>query len=364
MHLILKALFGCNLRCVYCNETSHHHLPARMSLEDVRRMVVSLGAYFESRDPAEPVYFFWQGGEPFLLGPAYFAEVLAIQERVFGESRAWYNKIQTNLTLLDDGWLDLFKRARRRVAPGISFDFYGRDRRTPDGGSTRRTVLANIHRLMREGFRPGIVCMLTRSNVGRLHEIYDFVHRHPVAVRFNQLVNAPDPRGRRRGCGGATRLTNAEYARAMRWLNRRWIDDPESAGEVVNTREMMRQILYGVSSCYFAKECQSWHMTILPDGGAYPCDDRYLPEFRLGNIFTDPVEAVMGSPVRKAWIDRPRHVQEGACRGCDVLQFCNGGCPNHALSYGRGLYGRDPFCSVYRSLFRQLRKILADAGYL
>lgn len=361
MHLIVKPLYQCNLRCLYCNETPRHDVGARMSIGDVRTMVRHLRDHYAARPADESVQIFWQGGEPFLMGPEFYAEALDIQRAAWGDRRPWWNAIQTNLTLLDDRWMALLGKERERLSLGISFDFFGDDRRWPDGRSSRETVLANIHRLMEAGFPPSIVCVLTRSNTGRLESIYDFIHRYPVSVRFNQLVNAPG--GRRRGCGGATRLTNAEYTRALRWLNRRWLEDGAAAGVVANTREMLRQIRFGVSNCYYSEDCQTWHLTVAPDGTAYPCVNLDGDEYRLGNILTDPLDQILNSPVRQAWHERPRRIREGACRGCDVLELCRGGCPNHTVAYGRDLYGRDPFCTVHRNLFRQLRGILRRAGY-
>lgn len=86
-------------------------------------------------------------------------------------------------------------------------------------------------------------------------------------------------------------------------------------------------------------------LSVMPDGAAYPC---YLffrhPEFRLGNIFVDPIEEILKSPV----LDFFRSFEGNPCKdtACEYHGECHGGCPAVSLMLTGDLSAPDPRCRV------------------
>jgi radical SAM protein with 4Fe4S-binding SPASM domain len=84
-------------------------------------------------------------------------------------------------------------------------------------------------------------------------------------------------------------------------------------------------------------------LSVLPDGSAYPC---YLlfsrPEFRLGNLMTDPFETIWENPRLEFF----RAFTGNACpRGeCAHHAVCHGGCPAASLLVAGDLAAPDPRC--------------------
>jgi radical SAM protein with 4Fe4S-binding SPASM domain len=90
-------------------------------------------------------------------------------------------------------------------------------------------------------------------------------------------------------------------------------------------------------------------LSVLPDGSAYPC---YLlfsrPEFRLGNLLTDPFEAIWEHPR----LDFFRTFAGNACpRGeCAHHAACHGGCPAVSLLVAGDLSAPDPRCGPWKGV--------------
>jgi radical SAM protein with 4Fe4S-binding SPASM domain len=84
-------------------------------------------------------------------------------------------------------------------------------------------------------------------------------------------------------------------------------------------------------------------LSVLPDGSVYPC---YLlfsrPEFRLGNLLTEPFEAIWNHPRLEFF----RTFGGNACPrvGCGHHAACRGGCPAVSLLVAGDLTAPDPRC--------------------
>ena len=70
--------------------------------------------------PVDEVHFAWQGGEPTLLGVDFFRTVVALQQKIEQRSKSILNALQTNGTLIDDGWGEFL--AEHKFLVGISID--------------------------------------------------------------------------------------------------------------------------------------------------------------------------------------------------------------------------------------------------
>src|SRR5262249_15492842 len=92
-------------------------------------------------------------GEPMLVGPARFDAWCREATAALGPEAVRF-AIQTNGVLINDRWIDVFRR--HRVAVGISFDgppaVHDEYRGDHRGGGSYSRVLAGIQRLQAAGF--------------------------------------------------------------------------------------------------------------------------------------------------------------------------------------------------------------------
>ena len=108
--MIKPASSTCNMRCKYCfyndvaknRETPSH---GAMSLQTAETVVKKAFAYADGN----PVWFNFQGGEPLLAGKAFFRATLNLISRANIKNSPVFLGIQTNGTLIDDEWCEIFK---------------------------------------------------------------------------------------------------------------------------------------------------------------------------------------------------------------------------------------------------------------
>ena len=70
---------------------------------------------------SQPVYYFgWQGGEPTLMGLAFFEKVVELQKKYGRRGAIVSNGLQTNATLINDPLAALWSKYKFLV--GVSID--------------------------------------------------------------------------------------------------------------------------------------------------------------------------------------------------------------------------------------------------
>ncbi|MBV8098831.1 MAG: radical SAM protein, partial [Verrucomicrobia bacterium] len=108
----MKTISACNMACRYCDADIYSH--KRISFEVVAHLVKK--ALKTSTD----VSFVWHGGEPLLLGKEFYRKAVWLQQRFKLPEQRVTNSLQTNGTLLDEGWLDFFDQVGFSI--GLSLD--------------------------------------------------------------------------------------------------------------------------------------------------------------------------------------------------------------------------------------------------
>ena len=89
-------------------------------------------------------------------------------------------------------------------------------------------------------------------------------------------------------------------------------------------------------------------LSVMPDGTVYPCSlFQHAPEFRLGNLFTDPFSTLWENP-KLAFF---RNFSTNKCprTDCSNHSSCTGGCPAHALFHGYDMQDMDIRCRKHQS---------------
>ena len=157
---VMKISKLCNLRCTYCHEFPFLAEKDRMSLEDLKRMFGHIADFYALAP--KRMDFVWHGGEPLLIEPDYYKRILELQHKAFDPVNVPFtNSIQTNLTILNDGILKLFKNMFSNI--GVSLDVFGDQRVTIAGRPSQKIVLKNIERLIDEQIRFGCITVLSRA---------------------------------------------------------------------------------------------------------------------------------------------------------------------------------------------------------
>jgi uncharacterized protein len=348
---------ACNLRCTYCYYTGKAALfpagPWRMP-EDL------LERFIRQRIQASPgplTHFEWHGGEPTLLGLEYFRRIARIQKAHCPPGRTVTNGLQTNGTLLDDAWADFLHREGYSV--GLSLDgpaaCHDAFRVTAAGEPTHARVLRSFRLLKERGVFCNVLCVLHAANAGEPDAVYDFFRGLGANhLQFLPLVIPPAETG-----ASAAAPAEAVGAFLCRLFDR-WIR--EDVGKIVIQAfdEALRP-LYGAphALCVHRRTCGD--VAVLEhDGGFYACDHFVDRGHLIGNVREQPLAALARDPRMAAFGRDKRDSLPRACRECDVLSFCNGGCPKDRISASAdGEPGLNRLCPAYKSLFTHARPELA-----
>jgi radical SAM protein with 4Fe4S-binding SPASM domain len=101
-------------------------------------------------------------------------------------------------------------------------------------------------------------------------------------------------------------------------------------------------------SCHFQSNCASRSMNIEPNGDLYVCQDLADKGVgRLGNLLNNEFDIDEWEKINK----RSENLNSD-CLECDFLKSCRSGCMVDAIESGAGLYGKSPYCSLWKSTFR------------
>lgn len=168
---ILKIHSRCDLACAYCYVYEHadqswRDRPRRMTPDTVKLAASRIAEHVETHGLAS-VEIVLHGGEPLLAGPEWTGDLV---RTLHAEIPARVEVVtQTNGTLLDDRFLDLF--AELDVGVGVSLDgtaeAHDRWRRTPDGRGSHARVAAALERLASPRYQRlfrGLLCAADPAN--------------------------------------------------------------------------------------------------------------------------------------------------------------------------------------------------------
>lgn len=357
---IIKPTNNCNMGCTYCYDAKSQPCASKMNIETLINSITK-PTYFNGKGKISS--FLWHGGEPLLMGLDFFKEIIRIQKGLETQGYLFDNAIQTNGTLINEEIADFFKEYKFSV--GLSLDgpaeLNDRTRiyKTEKNGSksTFSDVLGSIDLLKSRGIDPGVIVTLTQQNINEIEEIYSFLRRNNISSKFNSLVKS----GRAIGKYAELAISPAEYKEAKLKLLNLWYND-ESPAHVLCLEEMFKGVITGnrFHECCFSEFCQKEIISIGFGGDVYPCPefDGEI-EFKYGNINANDFTEILSNPLRKRLMGRSKGLS--GCQGCSNNGLCSGGCMRNAYAFTGDVMTKDPYCTAYNALFREITQKIKDA---
>ncbi len=371
----------CNIDCSYCYYVEKERLyPSEKKfrmpepvLDKYIRDLIAAGVKAGQREIA----FAWQGGEPTMLGLAFFEHVVELQRRHAPEGIRIANALQTNGMLLDDAWAAFF--ARENFLIGISIDgpkaIHDRYRRDRAGRPTFDVVMRGLDALRRNGTEFNILTTVHHGNVSRGKDLYRFLRE--LGTRHLQFIPIVERRAATGTLAAAPQVDDdpanvvTEWSVSPRAYGKFLCDifdiwHRQDLGRVfVQFFETQVGLWRGLpaSLCIFAETCGN-ALAMEHNGDLYTCDHYVYPEYRLGNIMTTPLGELAWSETAERFGNAKRDTLTAQCRRCQYRFACNGGCPKHRILRSKdGEPGHNYFCESYTMFFRhagdRLREIAA-----
>jgi len=363
--IMCKPVCGvCNLDCRYCYYTMK---PDELypGVQRFRMADEVLRQYTHQYLEAMPTRceFGWQGGEPLLAGKDFFRRAVAWQKEFARPGQTVSNGLQTNATLLDDEWADFL--ARHKFLVGVSIDgppqVHDANRVDRRGRPTSRRVWRGLQRLRDHGAEFNVLVTINSTNAPHAGNIYRyFVNRNIHYLQFipilERVPGTDEP--------ADFSCTAEQYGRWMLEVFEQWLDRDVGRVSVRFIDDALHVLLYGrASTCVHAERCASAHI-VEWNGDVYACDHFVFPQWRLGNLMETPLVEVLQNPRLEAFAALKTDLPE-ACRDCEFLPFCRGGCPKHHRPIGRDPERVNHFCEAYKMFFsRALPDLRRIAEYV
>jgi uncharacterized protein len=363
VEVIVKTTGRCNGTCVYCASSCPTSAERGLQAEQLERFFAFFAPWFRT-DGGRHLRFTWHGGEPLLLGKPFYREVLRVQQAVFGpDRRRVRNTMQSNLTLLDEGWIPVLRDLLDGDVIGTSFDLVDGVRGLRSGEPLASRWVPAVQLLRESDIRWGTVYVVHKRSLGRAEELYWFFKNlNPrMRVRYNPLLAE--------GMGDDCRdlqITPAEYGAFLVELLEAWVADgfAASPAPLVELRDAWggRQERL---CCDWLGRCHTTHLGVDAEGDVFSCgrgSDRGV--HRLGNVWRDGLHDVLTHPYWGETNARYAALQAGACGACRFWRLCHGGCPIDASLYGGDFGGPTHFCEARKLLFARMEEVLGPSPLL
>ena len=343
--IILKPTSECNFRCKYCYHADTHYEHGKMSIELFEEIVKKSFSCYNS------VELIFHGGEPLLMGYDFFEKAMDIINKYKRDGLDLRMGVQTNGFFLNEKFCDLFEK--NGIMPAVSFDGPGS---LNDLRDKTKEVTDNVLRLKSKGYKVNLLGVITKANIDKIDEYYDFAKKNKVHLKMNPVFKS----------GSAKEFEEylidyKEYTDMLKPLFVKWINDEKP----LNTFDPIFNLVliaitnkgHECSQC----GCLSKWVSINHDGYMYPCGRSYTEDYCLGNIkdineLKDAFNSENFAKLLKQAITRRNNCYEK----CDYYSFCQGGCNNDSLLGGDVSKPSGFMCNVYKEMIPYIRKYINE----
>ena len=365
--MIKPAGSACNMACRYCYYLDKSEIYAgKEPVMSPEMLETVIREYIRANDVPE-VQFNWHGGEPLVLGPAFFRKAVEL-ERKYADGKTIFNTIQTNGTLITPEWAAFF--AENRFLVGISIDgprsVHDRYRLDKGGAPTFDRVMKGLECLKAAGAEFNTMSAVSKAGEGRGLEIYKFLKA--AGSRYMQFMPVYEhvldgrivPPSTPGSTPGKWSVSAAGFGEFLCEIFDYWVR--HDVGKV-----FVGQFDAALSSwcgappgiCVFNRTCGG-NSVIEHNGDVYSCDHFVYPRYRLGNIATDDLRAMMSSDAQIRFGMDKRDSLPQKCLDCRYLFACNGECPKHRFGLTpAGEPGLNTLCEAYLRFYSHTEQYFA-----
>ncbi len=330
----------------------------------------------------------WQGGEPTLMGLAFFKKSVEFVEKYRHPTQQIEQTFQTNGVLLDDEWCAFLKQHNFLV--GLSVDgpkaIHDRYRVNRGGKGTFDEVMRGLSFMRKHGVDYNILCTVNAANEHDGRTVYRFFRDelHATWIQFIPIVERATPETlplANLGWSERPGQPRLLYTQAGSLVTERSVGGRQYGQFLVDifeewVRRDVGQVyvqLFDVTlHAYFGEHMLCIHAptcgygpALEHNGDLYWCDHFVEPAFRLGNIHeTHMLELVTSPQQLKFGLDK-RDTLTAQCRSCDVRHLCHGGCPKDRFTLSRdGEPGQNYMCAGFELFYTHTRPAMETMARL
>ncbi len=380
-HIMAKPIGPeCNLDCSYCYYTEKAALyPPRTQFRMTDAVLETYIKDYIAASALPEIMFFWQGGEPTLLGLDFFKSVVELQNKYKPENQTVTNSLQTNGTLIDYYWVGFL--AENNFLVGISIDgparLHDRFRVGKKDEKTFVKVEQAIKILQAGGVEYNTLTTVQRRNFRFGAEVYRYLR--DLGVEYMQFIPIVE---RRRPDGELAGPPDLE-AQNKKTKITEWSVPQDGYGDFicavfdvwcksdvgkifVQPFDVHLGLRMGEPStlCINARSCGKG-LAMEHNGDLYACDHYVYSTHRLGNVMETPMQELVAD-VRQLKFGEDKHKKlPSECVACRFLTYCGGGCPKHRFMPSKsGGFDLNYFCPSYTKIAEYIEPAMAEMATL
>jgi len=331
---------GCNFQCRYCYQKPIREvgLPREWDINAVKDTVKRL---YNQRKSLIVLH----GGEPLILPRDVIEDLLRFSFELSGRS-----SIQTNGYLIDDYFIDLFKKYKTSV--GLSVDgFYPCNEFRGFGNRVKRKeiterIFSNIENLVDEKIPVSIISVISRANGIR--------KRRELMKDFIEWCNDRRITGRLNPCTTgdlSVDLTVDEaidfYSDMFDYMIDKGIPLWSPFKDIYNSLRGEGEVVCVFRGC--DPLCTPSAISVLYDGSVGVCVRLYHD----GKMYLrhEPYNDFREKVLRESIYD---------CKGCVWFEYCKGGCCGTSIDFD--WRRKDRWCLVWKYLFAKVNSLIKSLG--
>ena len=359
--MIKPASSNCNLRCKYCfyhdlascREMPSHGMMTLDTLEDILKKA------FEFAD-GSMVMISFQGGEPLLAGKDFFRGFAAMLPRLNTKRSAVHVGVQTNGTLIDEEWCDIFLKNRYLVGLSLDGDAVTNVLRIDaKGEDTFDRVYSAAKMLQAKKVDFNILTVITKPVVDNISRVYSFFRKNKFkhlqfipCLKPLGMPKADTPESFYEHGDEAENMMNAEdfhinaddyeifLKKAFSLYTRDYIDGRYTSIRLFDNFVRLAHS-QRAEQCGMNGHCTHQYV-IEADGEVYPCDFYCTDEYSLGNILDTDFAKLERSPKAIKFIEESLGIEE-KCKECNYYRLCKNGCKRERIDLDK--------CTAYKNFF-------------
>ncbi len=375
-HLLAKPTGAvCNLDCAYCFFLSKEMLypGSRFRMAD-ELLETYIRQLIEAHAGAPEVMIAWQGGEPTLMGVEFYRRAIELAGRYLQPGQRAVYTMQTNGTLIDAEWAELFREHGFLI--GISIDgpraLHDAYRVNKGGRGSFDDVMRGLAHLRRAGVEWNALTTVHAANADRGREVYAFL-RDGCGAGFVQFIPIVERLGDDESDAEWTSWRDRPlYVQAGRRVTSRSVTAGQYGRFLIDVFEdWVRRDVGRVYVQMFEVALANWAgeppglcvhseicgraLALEHTGDLYSCDHFVEPRHRLGNITERHMADLVASPKQQRFGLDKRDTLPRYCLECDVRFACHGGCPkDRFIETPTGEPGLNYLCAGYMDFFHHV----------
>jgi uncharacterized protein len=326
--LVLQPTPFCNLHCDYCY-LPHRSSTRTLSLDGLSQIFRNL---FASQLVQGQFTVVWHAGEPLVLPISFYEQALQTISALNIHNYPITHAIQTNGTLLTQGWCDFIKRTNFQI--GVSIDgpafIHDAHRHTRAGKGTHAAVMSGVALLQKNQIDFHVIAVITRHALNFPDEFFRFFMQHGVRKIG---LNVEEIEGIHTSSSLGTEGTDHKFRHFMQRLYAlaKTTNGTFRIREFEHVHNAILHDAYDFPSeqthpfAIISVDCEGNFTTFSPE--FLGMQSATYGDFILGSVWLDAFESVRATPKFQALY---QDIQSGValCKNqCEYFALCGGGAP-------------------------------------